>query len=237
MSVALYQVMLLLLTTVIRVQQEDKPNDVTEFLRRLWLSSPPVVLDIRLSKSVGRIVPGCRLGLHTDMEADGSEPSMVLSCDTLRFSNADSFPSVQHFAVPPTFDTDEIYNGFLLATDGLTISLDGPLGAVVRSLPLSSTYDGSPLPRPPCSFVRTQPLVSPVSGSFLFNKSFLGDLHSSLTLNQKPAKQFLLSASSPFTIKLTKPQLELIVHSSPIVAHAFRRSHSASHNVIVNRSC
>jgi hypothetical protein len=74
-------------------------------------------------------VPGCRQGLH---EENDGEPSVVVSCDTLRFSNADSFPSVQHFAVPPTFNTNEIYNGFLLQTEGLTVSLDGPTGYAAR---------------------------------------------------------------------------------------------------------
>ncbi len=119
---------------VFRTQEDDTPSDVAEFLRRLWLSSPPMVLDIRLSRSSGRLVPGCRQGLLE--EIDG-EPSMVVSCDTLRFSNADSFPSVQHFAVPPTFNTNEIYNGFLLQTEGLSVSLDGPTGYAAR---LSSSF-------------------------------------------------------------------------------------------------
>jgi hypothetical protein len=134
---------------------------------------------------------------------------MVVSCETLRFSNADSFPSVQHFAVPPTFNTNEIYNGFLLQTEGLSVSLDGPTG-YAASLPSSFCWRRSSGPDC-CCWSQTQLLVSPVSGKFLFNKSFLGDLHSLLTQNKKPAKQFLISNSSPFTIKLTKPQIELIV--------------------------
>lgn len=105
-----------------------------EFLGHLWLTSPPLAIEIALSESSCRLMPGCRSG--AEWREAPQQPSLLISCRSMQFSNSDSFPSVHHFAHPPRFgdDDDGIYNGFSLQAQGLTVSLHTATRSEVHGL-------------------------------------------------------------------------------------------------------